>query len=118
MMPIRHIDGCRTNHSTSSVTPNMSPTYLATHARYDLDAHSIRKFFRTQVAALGVQADYIEYMMGHTISTYHDIKMKGAEYLRGMYVAPSLSIKPKTRVSKIDALKEIIRAWDSTRKRS
>jgi site-specific recombinase XerD len=41
--------------------------------RYDLRAHSIRKFFRTQMASLGVQTDYIEYMMGHTISTYHDI---------------------------------------------
>ncbi|MEM2099715.1 MAG: hypothetical protein QXU99_08290 [Candidatus Bathyarchaeia archaeon] len=55
--------------------------------------------------------DYIEYMMGHTISTYHDIKMKGTEYLRGIYLASGLSIKPKTRLSKIDALKEIIRAW-------
>jgi integrase len=79
--------------------------------RYDLRAHSIRKFFRTQLASLGVQADYIEYIMGHTISTYHDIKMKGIEFLRGIYIASDLSIKPKTRVSKIDALKEIIRAW-------
>ncbi len=78
---------------------------------YDLRAHSIRKFFRTQMAALGVQADYIEYMMGHTISTYHDIQMKGIEFLRGIYTASGLSIRPKTRVSKIDALKEIIRAW-------
>jgi len=79
--------------------------------RYDLRAHSIRKFFCTQMASLGMQTDYIEYMMGHTISTYHDIKMKGTEYLRGIYLASGLSIKPKTRVSKIDALKEIIRAW-------
>jgi site-specific recombinase XerD len=79
--------------------------------RYDLRAHSIRKFFRTQLASLGVQTDYIEYMMGHTISTYHDIRMKGIEYLRGIYLASGLSIRPKTRVSKIDALKEIIRAW-------
>jgi hypothetical protein len=50
-------------------------------------------------------------MMGHTISTYHDITMKGIEYLRGIYIASGLSIKPKTRLSKIDALKEIIRAW-------
>ena len=67
--------------------------------RYDLTAHSIRKFFRTQMAALGVDRDYIEYMMGHTISTYHDIKMKGIEFLRGIYVASGLSIKPKTRRS-------------------
>ena len=79
--------------------------------RYDLRAHSIRKFFRTQMAALGVDRDYIEYMMGHTISTYHDIKMKGIEFLRGIYTASGLSIKPKTRMNKIDALKEIIRAW-------
>lgn len=78
---------------------------------YELRVHSIRKFFRTQLAALGVQTDYIEYMMGHTISTYHDIEMKGIEYLRGIYAASGLSIKPKTRISKIDALKEIIRAW-------
>ena len=37
--------------------------------------------------------------------------MKGNEYLRGIYTASGLSIKPKTRLSKIDALKEIIRAW-------
>jgi integrase len=79
--------------------------------RYDLRVHSIRKFFRTQLAALGMPTDYIEYMMGHTISTYHDIQMKGTEYLRGIYSTSALGIKPKTRVSKIDALKEIIRAW-------
>jgi hypothetical protein len=37
--------------------------------------------------------------------------MKGVEFLRGIYTASSLRIRPKTRVSKIDALKEIIRAW-------
>jgi len=79
--------------------------------RYELRTHSIRKFFRTQLASLGVQADYIEYMMGHTISTYHDIQMKGVEFLRGIYLASGLAVKQKTRVSKIDALKEIIRAW-------
>ena len=63
------------------------------------------------MAALGIDRDYVEYMMGHTISTYHDIKMKGIEFLRGIYIASGLSIRPKTRISKIDALKEIIRAW-------
>ena len=38
--------------------------------RYTVRPHSIRKFFRTQMAALGAQTDYIEYMMGHTISSY------------------------------------------------
>jgi hypothetical protein len=44
---------------------------------YDLRVHSLCKFFKTQLMALGVQADYIDYMMGHTVDTYHDIEMKG-----------------------------------------
>jgi integrase len=79
--------------------------------RYDLRVHSIRKYFRTQLAALGVNRDYIEYMMGHKVSTYHDVKMKGVEFLRNIYHAAGLSVRPRTRISKIDALKEIIRAW-------
>jgi hypothetical protein len=37
--------------------------------------------------------------------------MKGIEFLRNIYIASGFSIKPRTRLSKIDALKEIIRAW-------
>ena len=80
--------------------------------RYDLRAHSIRKFFRTQLGSLGtIQRDYIEYMMGHTISTYNDIKMKGIEFLRNLYAQSGLSIRPKTKLSKIEQLKLIIEAW-------
>jgi integrase len=78
--------------------------------RYMMRPHSMRKFFRTQLAALGVQTDYIEYMMGHTISTYHDIQMKGIEFLRGVYAASGLCIKPKTKPSRIETLKEMARA--------
>ena len=78
---------------------------------YDLRVHSLRKYFKTQLLALGVQSDYVDYMMGHTVDTYHDIQMKGIEFLRNIYAASGLSIKPKTKVSKIEALKEIIRAW-------
>jgi len=49
--------------------------------------------------------------MGHKVSTYHDIQMKGPEFLRNVYAASGLSIRPKTALSKIEALKEIIRAW-------
>ncbi len=44
-------------------------------------------------------------MMGHTISTYNDINMKGVEFLRNLYSSSGLSIKPKTRLSKLDQLK-------------
>jgi hypothetical protein len=63
------------------------------------------------MAALGVPTEYLEYMMGHTMSTYHDLQMKGIDFLRNIYAASGLSIRPKTQLSKIDTLKEIIRAW-------
>jgi len=78
---------------------------------YELRVHSLRKYFKTQLLALGVQPDYADYMMGHTVDTYHDIQSLGVEKLRNIYAASGLAIKPKTRVSKIEALKEIIRAW-------
>lgn len=77
---------------------------------YDLRVHSLRKYFKTQLLSLGVQPDYVDYMMGHTIDTYHDIQMKGTEFLRNVYSSSGLSIKPKTKVSKIELIKEIIRA--------
>jgi integrase len=83
-----------------------------TAKRYDLRVHSIRKYFRTQLGSLNTTpTDYIEYMMGHTISTYNDVKMKGIEYLRNLYASCGLSIRPKAKISKIDQLKTIIEAW-------
>ena len=70
----------------------------------------MRKYFKTQLLALGVQTDYVDYMMGHTVDTYHDIQSLGIEKLRQAYAASGLSIKPKTRLSKIEAIKEIMRA--------
>ena len=79
--------------------------------RYDLRAHSIRKYFRTQLGAIStIPTDYIEYMMGHTISTYHDIKMKGIEHLRNLYASSGLSIRPRTAMSKMDQLKTLVRS--------
>jgi integrase len=79
--------------------------------RYDLRAHSIRKYFKTQLSAIStIPPDYVEYMMGHKISTYHDIKMKGIEHLRNLYASSGLSIRPRTAVSKIDQLKTIVRS--------
>jgi intergrase/recombinase len=79
-------------------------------SRYTVRPRSIRKFFRIQMEALGVDQDYVECMMGHKIDRYHDIEMKGVEFLRNIYIASGLPIRPKTRLSKIEALKEIIRA--------
>jgi len=78
---------------------------------YDLRVHSLRKYFKTQLIALGVQESYVDYLMVHVVDTYHDIQSLGVEKLRNVYAASALSIRPKTRVSRIEALKEIIRAW-------
>jgi hypothetical protein len=51
------------------------------------------------------------YMMGHTIDTYDDIQSLGIDRLRNIYASAGLSIRRKTKLSKIDALKEIIAAW-------
>jgi len=76
---------------------------------YDLCVHSIRKFFKTQLMALGVQSDYIDYMMGHTVDTYHDIQSKGIEFLRNVYATAGLSIAPKPKGWELDALKAFAR---------
>ena len=83
-------------------------TQKSTIRRYKVRPHSIRKYFRTQMAALGIDRDYIEYMMGHTVGTYHDIQMKGIEFLRN--IASGLSIRPKAKTTLLDTLKVIIKA--------
>lgn len=46
--------------------------------RYQVRPHSLRKYFRTQLGAIStIPTDCIEYMKGHTVSTYNDIRMKG-----------------------------------------
>ena len=76
---------------------------------YELRVHSIRKFFKTQLMALGVGEAYVDYMMGHKGSTYHDIQMKGIEFLRKLYADARLSIRPQPRSNKVDLLKQMAR---------
>jgi integrase len=73
--------------------------------RYEVRPHSLRKYFRTQLGAIStIPTDYIEYMMGHTISSYNDVKTK-IELLRTLYASSGLSIRPKTKHSKVEQLK-------------
>jgi len=76
----------------------------------EIRIHSLRKFFRTQLVALGVPTEYVEYMMGHKLSTYHDVQMKGIEFLRSIYATANLRIFPKPKTTLTDVLKEIIKA--------
>lgn len=79
--------------------------------RHNIRPHSLRKYFKTQLTALGAPTEYIEYMMGHKISTYQDIKMKGIEFLRNIYRASNLSIQSRTKIDRAHMLKELIRSW-------
>ena len=58
-----------------------------------------------------MQPDYIDYMEGHIVDTYQDVQSIGVEPLRKAYPAAGLCIQKKTQLNKIDALKEIIRAY-------
>jgi len=62
---------------------------------YDLRAHSLRKFFKTQMISLGVDESYVDYMMGHVLDTYHDVQSKGVDYIRSIYAKADLRIRPR-----------------------
>ena len=79
---------------------------------YDLRVHGIRKFFKTRMELAGLKTDYVEYMLGHTVSTYNDVKSLGIEKLRSIYASADLSIRQKTKASRIEQLKEMIQAME------
>jgi site-specific recombinase XerD len=78
---------------------------------YDLRTHSVRKYFKTQMISLGAPSDYVDYFMGHTIDTYHDIQNVGIDKLRNVYAATGLAIQPKTKVSQLETIKEMMRSF-------
>ena len=78
---------------------------IGTQKRYELNVHSLRKWFKTQLTAKGVHPDYVEFMMGHKISTYNDVKSLGVEKLREIYRKADLRIRPKAEISKLEQLK-------------
>jgi hypothetical protein len=79
--------------------------------RHDLRVHSLRYYFRTQLTALGVNPEYVKFMMGHKAPLYNDIKGKGPEFLRNVYRAAGLCIRQRTKMSKLEMVKEMIRGY-------
>ena len=77
--------------------------------KHVLKSTSLRKFFRSQMSLLGVNPEYTEFMMGHVTSSYHEIKMRGVEYLRRVYRSSGISIGPAVPMSKLNILKGISR---------
>jgi hypothetical protein len=77
---------------------------------YTLRVHTLRKFFKTQLIALGLPSDYADYMMGHTVDTYHDIQSKGVEFLRDVYARSGLSIQPRAQETKLQMAATFMRS--------
>jgi integrase len=78
--------------------------------RYELRPHSIRKYFRTQMGSIGAMpTDYIEYMMGHSISTYNDIQNKDTEFLRSKYAMAGLRIRQKEKADIYDFVEDVLK---------
>lgn len=75
---------------------------------YDLRSNSLRMFFRSQMAFLGVQRDIIEYMMGHKTDQYLDVRMNGIEYLREIYRVSGISITRQTEDDRVHLLKQMV----------
>ncbi len=77
----------------------------STKRRYKVRPHSLRKYFKTQMTKTGINADYIEFMMGHVTDTYNDMESLGVDYLRDIYRNSGMSIRPQTKVDKLEMLK-------------
>jgi hypothetical protein len=85
---------------------------IRTATGFDVNVRSLRRFFRTQMSALGVQRDFVEYMMGHTPDTYLDLRMMGVEYFRRVYVISGISLKQKPEQDRLLLLKQAIERLD------
>jgi hypothetical protein len=79
-------------------------------SRFDIRVHSLRKTFKTQMKALGVDSDYIDYMMGHVVDTYHDIQSKGIEFLRDIYAKADFHIRTQNKTTPTEMLKRMVRS--------
>ena len=59
---------------------------------------------------LRVDNDYIDYFMGHTIDTYHDIQSKGVEHLRNIYAQANPAITPQPKFTPREMLEKMVRS--------
>jgi len=76
------------------------------HQRYKKNSQTISPSAQMQVTLTLTVSSNIT-----GISNYFDIKMRGIEYLRGVYLSSGMSIRSQSEENKIDALKQIIRSW-------
>jgi hypothetical protein len=59
----------------------------------------------------GVNRNCIEYFLCHKDDSYSNVQSKRIDYLRNIYQAAGISLRLKTKESKIKDLLELIRRW-------
>ena len=57
-----------------------------------------------------IPTDYVEYMMGHSISTYNDIQSTDIEFLRSKYAMAGLSIRKKEKADIYDFVEDMLKS--------
>lgn len=77
---------------------------------YNFRVHSLRKYFKTQLVSKGVPESHADYWMGHVTDTYNQVQSLGIEKQRQEYSASGLSIKPRTQATRLETIKEVLRA--------
>ncbi len=77
---------------------------------YSLRAHSLRKFYKTQLVAKDVPESHVDYMMGHVTDTYNQVQALGVDKLRETYARAQLTIRPQPQQSLTRTLIQLIQA--------
>lgn len=75
---------------------------------HELRAHSLRKFFKTNMVAAGVPESHADYMMGHVSDTYNQVQSLGVDKLRSIYANAGLRIRARTKANTLDLVKRFI----------
>jgi intergrase/recombinase len=81
--------------------------------RYRYSIHSLRKFFKTQMLARGVESALIDFWMGHVTDAYTRFRDMDVDWMRNKYLSANLRIREaKTDERQLkELLKSIVRQY-------
>jgi len=81
--------------------------------RYRYSIHSLRKFFKTQMLARGVEGALVDFWMGHVTDAYTRFRDMDVDWMRNKYLSANLRIREaKTDERQLkELLKSIVRQY-------
>jgi len=81
--------------------------------RYRYTIHGLRKFFKTQMLARGVEGALVDFWMGHVTDAYTRFRDMDADWMRSKYLSANLRIREaKTDERQLkELLKNIVRQY-------